>query len=518
MISRHQLLDRLRNAPCWDLVVIGGGASGLGAALDAASRGLTTLLIESADFAQGTSSRSTKLLHGGVRYLAQGKIGLVREALHERTILLRNAPHLAHTLEFVVPAESRASLFYYGLGLRAYDLLAGRDGLGLSRVVGRAELIQLAPTLKPGRFRGGIIYKDGQFDDARYAISLVRTIFERGGLAINAMPLVGFVKERGRISGVEARDIETGETFRINARTVINATGVEVDIVRLLDDSNASPTLAPSRGSHLILDRKFLPGRAGVMIPKTDDGRVLFAIPWHDKVLLGTTDTPVDRVTREPRPSTEEIQYLLDHAGRYFAERPRLEDIRSVFAGLRPLIGRGGSGRTSSISREHAIFVSDSGLVTITGGKWTTYRRMGREVVDRAIDVSGLPRSPSRTEFLRIQGWTDQIAMAPFSIYGSDARKLERLVEENPEWGEKIHSRLTALEVEVIWACRFEFARSVEDVLARRTRSLFLDARSSVEAAPLVASLMAGELGFDRSWEASQVEAFRDLASNYLPD
>ena len=331
------------------------------------------------------------------------------------------------------------------------------------------------------------------------------------------MPVVGLLKEGGKVAGVEARDVETGETFPIKAKAVINATGVEADSVRSLDDPNSKSTMSPSRGSHVVLDRSFLPGETGVMIPRTDDGRVLFAIPWRGRVLLGTTDQPVDHTSREPRPSSTEIGYLLDHASRYFARKPTLEDVRSTFAGLRPLLGKGGTGRTASLSREHAVFVSDSGLVTITGGKWTTYRRMGMDAVDRAIEVAGLPRTASKTESLRLHGWTGQIPLGPFASYGSDVVEMKALVDERPEWGEAIHPNLPDLKVEVIWAARHELARTVEDVLARRTRSLFLDARASIEGAPVVASLLAAELGFDQGWQEAQVRDFRELAAGYLP-
>ena len=517
MTDRRNLIDRIRAEPGWDFVVIGGGATGLGTAVDAASRGFSTLLLEADDFARGTSSRSTKLIHGGVRYLAQGNIKLVREALHERGILLRNAPHLAHRLEFLVPAYSWGGIAYYGLGLKTYDWLAGSSSLGGSRPVGKPEALRLAPTLEPSRLRGGIVYADGQFDDARFAITLVRTLFDLGGLAINRMSVVRIVKERGKVAGVEAVDSETGEISLIRSKVVVNATGVEADFIRGLDEPGTSATMSPSRGSHIVLDRSFLPGDVAVMIPKTDDGRVLFAIPWLDRVLVGTTDTPVDGATREPRPTTEEIDYLLTHAGRYFARRPRLDDVLSTFAGLRPLLGRVGSGRTASLSREHAVFVSDSGMVTITGGKWTTYRRMGMDAVNRAAEVAGLDRRPSRTEELKLHGWSAEKLERPFGGYGSDVDELNRLVADHPEWGESIHPRLPDRKVEVIWAARHEFARSVEDVVARRTRGLFLDARASIEAAPVVACLLAGELGRDPTWEASEVESFRKLAAGYLP-
>lgn len=517
MTTRNALLDRLRGEPRWDLIVIGGGATGLGTAVDAASRGFSTLLLEADDFARGASSRSTKLIHGGVRYLAQGNLSLVREALHERGLLLRNAPHLVHRLDFLVPTYSWAGMGYYGIGLRAYDLLAGSSGLGGSRPVGRAEALRLAPTLEPRHLHGGIVYADGQFDDARFAIALVRTLLDLGGLALNRFSVGRLIKEQGKVAGVEAIDGETGEAFAIKGRVVVNATGVEADGIRTLDDPAARPSMSPSRGSHVVLDRSFLPGESAVMIPKTDDGRVLFAIPWRGRVLLGTTDTPVDQPVREPHPSRAEIAYLLDHASRYFSRKPGLEDIRSTFAGLRPLLGKGVSGRTASLSREHAVMVSDSGLVTITGGKWTTYRRMGLDVVDRAVEVAGLTRISSRTETLRLHGWTGQIPSGPFAAYGSDVIELRGLIDENPEWGELIHPDLPDLKVEVIWAARHELARSVEDVLARRTRSLFLDARASIEAAPVVAGLLTGELGRDESWQANQVRSFRELAESYLP-
>jgi len=512
------MLRRVEGEKIWDVLVIGGGATGLGAAVAAASRGYSTLLLEAGDFARGTSSRSTKLIHGGVRYLAQGDVKLVREGLRERSILLRNAPHLVHRLSFLIPAESWAAIAYYGAGLKAYDLLAGRHGIGGARPVGRAGALRLAPTLATEHLRGGVVYRDGQFDDARFAIALMRTVLDLGGVALNGMPVSAFLKQDGKVSGVETTDTGTGRPYRVRARAVINATGVEVDVVRRLDDIGVAPAVAPSRGAHIVLDRSFLPGETAVMIPKTDDGRVLFAIPWQGRVLLGTTDTPVDRVGIEPRPSRAEVDYLLDHAGRHFAARPGVGDVRSTFAGLRPLVAKGGSGRTASLSREHAIFVSPSGLVSITGGKWTTYRRMGMDAVDRAATVAGLAPARSETEALHLHGWTAEPLAGPFADHGADAAELAALIADRPDWGEPIHPRLPGRGVEVVWAARRELARTVEDVLARRTRSLFLDVRASLEAAPAVAALLAAELGADSAWQAEQVRSFRDLALSYLPD
>ncbi|HEX8201937.1 MAG TPA: glycerol-3-phosphate dehydrogenase/oxidase, partial [Isosphaeraceae bacterium] len=424
-MTRAALLERVRAEARWDLVVIGGGATGLGTALDAAARGYKTLLLEAHDFAQGTSSRSTKLIHGGVRYLAQGRLGLVREALRERGRLLRNAPHLVRPLAFVLPAYARWSIPYYGLGLKLYDLLAGAGGLGASHPVSRAEALRRAPTLEPRGLRGGTVYFDAQFDDARLAIALLRSLLDRGGVALNYAPVTALVKRDGRVAGVRARDAETGAELEVAARVVINATGVYADAVRLLDDQAAPPMIAPSQGIHLVLDRAFLPGDSAVLVPRTDDGRVLFAIPWHGRVLLGTTDTPVDRLPIEPRPLAREVEFLLDHAARYFRPAPAAGDIRSVFAGLRPLVRPGGPVRaTARLARGHALVVSPSGLVTITGGKWTSYRLMAAAAVDRAAAVAGLPRVPCPTATLPLHGGDsgpEATASGPVSAYGSDA-------------------------------------------------------------------------------------------------
>lgn len=519
MTSRSTLLDRLRASETWDLIVIGGGATGLGAALDATTRGYRTVLLEAHDFAQATSSRSTKLIHGGVRYLAQGDVGLVREALRERGRLVRNAPHLVHELPFLVPAYRWWDRAYYGLGLSVYDRLAGSLGFGRSRIVGRDEALALAPTLEPRGLRGGVVYHDGQFDDSRLAVALFRSIDDHGGTALNGVAVTHFVKSaQGHIAGVRAVDSETGETFEIAAGGVINATGVFADDVRRLDEPGSTAMIAPSQGAHLVLGPEFLPGNTAVLVPKTDDGRVLFAIPWHGRVVVGTTDTPVDRVSLEPRPLRKELDFLLKHAGRYLARDPCPADVLSIYAGLRPLISRSREGRanTSRISREHAMVVSESGLVTIAGGKWTTYRRMGEVVVDLAAKTVGLAPRPCVTNDLRLHGWESEPAGGPLGVYGADAPALERLIAERPEWRRPLHARLPYRGGEVIWAARFEAARSLEDALARRTRALLLDGRAAIEAAPLAAALLAEELRRDEHWRDTQVRAFEELASGYL--
>jgi glycerol-3-phosphate dehydrogenase len=514
-MERTYIFEQLRHTERWDVIVIGGGATGLGTAVDAAARGYRTLLLEAHDFAKGTSSRSTKLIHGGVRYLAQGNIALVYEALLERGRLRRNAPHLVTTQPFLVPGYTWWSNPYYGAGLLLYSAMAGSLGLGLSRPVGRAKALELAPTLEPHGLRGGVVYYDGQFDDARLAITLMKTALDHGALAINYAPVVELIKQQNRVAGVIMRDEESGATLPLYARTVVNATGVFADSVRQLDEPGATPMLSPSQGIHLVLDRAFLPGDHAIMIPKTDDGRVLFAVPWHNRVIIGTTDTPVSEATPEPLPLQEEIDFLLSHTARYLSKDPTPDDVLSVFVGLRPLVKAGAAGSTAAISREHALVVSPSGLITITGGKWTTYRNMAEDTVDRAAEVGGLPSVPSPTKTLRLHGYHEDPAPEPFSVYGSDAPYVQQLLGSHPGWHKQLHPRLPYRVGEVIWAARHELARTVEDVLARRTRALLLDAQASMEAAPQVAALLAAELKQPYAWEAAQVYEYLKLARNY---
>jgi glycerol-3-phosphate dehydrogenase len=437
--------------------------------------------------------------------------------------LLRNAPHLVHPRDFVVPAYRWTDLPFYGMGLKAYDWLAGPSNLGPSRWIGPAEVVARIPTIRQRGLRGGIAYTDGQFDDARMAIALARTLTDLGGAALNGAPVTGFVRHHGRIAGVNARDAETGEEFVVAARSVINATGVYVDTVRGLDDpaTASAPLLTVSQGAHLVLDRSFLPGASAMLVPRTDDGRVLFAIPWHDRALVGTTETSVTELSLDPRPRPQEIAYLLDHVARYLARGPRAADVLSTFAGLRPLLrnqNSRGNRSTAKLSREHAVVVSDSGLVTITGGKWTTYRRMAIDAVDHAARVGGLGDRPSTTDRLRLHGWSNEPVDgdAPLAIYGSETSQLQAMCSERPEWDRRLHLSLPYRAGEVVWAARHEAARSVEDVLARRTRALFLDARASMEAAPAVAALLAAELARDQAWQDRQVGRFRELADGYL--
>ncbi|MGB5674507.1 MAG: glycerol-3-phosphate dehydrogenase/oxidase [Gemmatimonadota bacterium] len=507
------------SAGAWDVVVIGGGATGLGVAVEAASRGYATLLLEQADFAKGTSSRSTKLIHGGVRYLQQGDVSLVLEALHERGLLIQNAPHLVHHLAFVVPVYDWWEGPFYGIGLKLYDALAGKLGLGPSKNLSREETLERIPTVEPDGLRGGVVYYDGQFDDSRLAVTLVRTLADVGGVPLNYMRVTGLLRSEGvggSVEGVRAVDEESGQEMEIRARVVVNATGVFTDEIRRMDDPDAGSMVTASQGVHIVLDRSFLPGDTAIMVPHTSDGRVLFAVPWHGRVIVGTTDTPVPEASLEPRALNDEVEFLLTHAIRYLTRDPVASDVLSVFAGLRPLVGSPDS-ETKAISRDHTLLVSPSGLVTITGGKWTTYRRMGADTVTQAALVAGLPEKPSVTEELRLHGWTDQVdPTEPWSVYGSDWLELEALERARPELAERLHAALPYRASEVVWAARFEMARTVEDVLSRRLRALLLDARASVEMAPRVARLMAEELDRGTAWEEGQVAEYTELAKGYV--
>ena len=497
------------------MLVIGGGASGLGTAVEAAARGYATLLLEAADFAQGTSSRSTKLVHGGVRYLRSGNLSLVVEALRERGRLLANAPHLVHNLSFVMPSYEWWEGPFYGAGLKVYDLLAGRLGLGPSRSLTREEVREHLPTIAMEGLRGGVIYHDAQFDDARLAVTLALTLHDLGGVPLNQVAVTALRKRHGLISGVTARDQETGEELPIDARVVVNATGVFADTIRRLDEPGAAPLLAPSQGTHLVLDRSFLPGDSALLVPHTDDGRVLFAVPWSGRVLVGTTDTPVATSVLEPHPRPEEIEFLLRHTARLLTREPHRSDVRSCFAGLRPLLARPeDAGTTAALPREHALWVAPSGLLTLAGGKWTTYRQMAEDAVGQAAALAGLPEHPSRTADLRLHGAPDP-GSAGSSPYGTDAGGLEALAAAHPGWDQPLHAAFPYRSAEVVWAARHELALHVEDVLARRTRALFLDARASVEMAADVARLLAAELGRDEGWQAQEVAAYRALAAAY---
>lgn len=508
--TRAGVLARIRSIARWDVVVIGGGATGLGCAVDAAARGHSVLLVEAQDFAKGTSSRATKLIHGGVRYLAQGNLALVREALGERTRLLANAPHLVRPLRFVVPAYRWQDKPVLGAGLRLYDLLAGSHGIGRSRGLDPAHALAALPTLCPNGLRGGIAYWDAQFDDARLALSLARTVFDLGGVALNYCAAEGLLLDAQgrRLTGVVLREAESGERLQLEARVVINATGVWSDAVRRLARPAATALLRPSQGVHLVVARDFLPGDDALLVPRTDDGRVLFMIPWQGSVLIGTTDTPRPDLPLEPAPLPGEVDFILATAARYLARAPTRADVRSVFVGLRPLLGGGDAALTRQLSREHLVEVSPEGLVSVLGGKWTTYRLMAADAVDAAESVGRLPRHASPTANLPLHGAAPGVAT---DGYGSDRAELDSL----PGGGRRLVDGLDLTEAQVRYAVRAEFARRVEDVLARRHRALFVDAALAEAAAPAVAGFLAQELGRDAAWQAAEIASFAALARTY---
>jgi glycerol-3-phosphate dehydrogenase len=516
---REELLARLAVRGTWDLAIVGGGATGVGVALDAAARGFKVVLVESHDFAKGTSSRATKLVHGGVRYLAQGNVALVREALLERTTLLKNAPHLAQPLAFVMPSYKFWEQPFYGIGLKMYDALAGKAGLGPTEFLSRSQTLACLPTARPEGLKGGVKYWDGQFDDARLALALARTAAERGALLVNYCAATGLLHEGGKLTGLTCRDEETGRSFSLRAKCVVNATGVWVDQLRQQDGEalhrKVKPMVAPSQGVHAVVDREFLPGDHALMVPKTADGRVLFGVPWMGKLILGTTDTPRGDLPREPRPFREELEFILAESGRYLSRAPRREDIRSLWVGLRPLVKpQGEEGEeTKTLSREHTVLVSRSGLVTVTGGKWTTYRAMAEDVLDKCFDAGLLPRAAAGvTANLPLIGapaagqTPTSISAAPGPhLYGTEAAEVGSLKGHDQRLG----GGLTAAMVR--FAARHEYARTVEDVLARRIRLLFLDARQAAELAPEVGALLQAETGVD-----PKVSELRELAASYL--
>ncbi len=520
-MNRSQSLKILKEDPerIWDILVIGGGATGLGAGVDASSRGLNTLLLEQHDFSKGTSSRSTKLVHGGVRYLAQGDISMVLESLEERGLLRQNAPHLFKNQKFIIPNYEWWGGPFYTVGMKVYDMMSGNLDLGPSEYLSSEETMEAIPNLIKNELKGGVVYHDGQFDDSRLAINLAQTMFENVGVPINYFKVIGLIKNDDEtVSGVIATDEETGEMFDIRAKVVINATGIWVDDISRMDSAEHRDTIVPSQGVHIVLDKTFLKGDYAIMIPRTSDGRVLFAVPWHGKVVVGTTDTLMKKPALEPRALEEEIEFILTTAADYLQKAPTKKDVKSVFAGMRPLAApENGQSDTKEISRGHKITISLSGLITISGGKWTTYRKMAQDLIDKAIVLGGIDPTPCVTHNMAIHGYVKNVNREDhLHVYGSDIPKIQRMINENPKLGDQLHPDLPYLKVEVIWAVRHEMARTIEDVLARRTRALFLDARASIEMAEEVAELMARELKYKYSWVKDQLKSYKELAAGYI--
>lgn len=514
-MNRQEQLDKLQQEKQFDIVIIGGGATGLGCAVDAALRGYKTLLLERDDFSKGTSSRSTKLVHGGVRYLAQGNIHLVREALAERGRLLRNAPHVCHSLGFVVPAYAWWQKWYFGFGLWLYEGLSGRLSLGKTRLLSKKHALQYLPGLSTHKLSGAVLYYDGQFDDSRLAVNLAQTATEHGAVVLNYFEVTRFVKQENKICGLVATNRIDGSETEINARVVVNATGVFADALLQLAEGHSEQTIAPSQGIHLVVDQLTPEGQTAMMIPKTDDGRVLFAIPWHGKLLLGTTDTPVASISSNPVPLQEEIDYIIRHYNRYTRANISYGDVKSVFAGLRPLAFTGKGNNTAELPRDHVIKVMPSGLVHVTGGKWTTNRSMAEKTIDLALQGAGLPYRPAVTKDMKIHGWSWETTGSHLDIYGSDAVFIREIMESDSSMAERIHPLYPYTVAEVRWFAEHEMALTVEDVLARRLRLLFLDAGAAIEAAPLVARIIASCHAHSTGWVKEQVAAFEEVGKGF---
>lgn len=514
-------LKKLKKTQEWDVIIIGGGASGLGTALDAASRGYKTILVEAVDFAKGTSSRSTKLVHGGVRYLEQGDVSLVREALKERGLMAQNAGHLVKNQSFVIPNYNWWGGYFYTIGLTIYDMLAGKLSLGKSKYISKKKTIELLPTVEQKGLVSGVIYQDGQFDDSRLAINLAQTAVENGACLLNYTKVVNLLKDNNnQVTGVQVKNQETGELYDLKGKAIINATGVFTNSIMKLNDTIYKKYIVPSQGIHLVFDKSFLPSDHALMIPKTSDGRVLFAVPWHDKIVVGTTDTLIKSHSLEPIALEKEIEFVLETAQRFLAKKPTRADVLSVFAGLRPLAAPEKEGKsTKEVSRSHKIIVSETGLITITGGKWTTYRKIAEDIIDKAIEVRHLPKKECKTEHISIHG-NIKTSTADrenhLYIYGTDIPKILELQIQEPELKEKLHPNYDYTLAEVVWAIRHEMARTIDDILSRRVRLLFLDARAAIAVSDKVAQILAKELGHDEAWAENQTTQFKKLADGFL--
>lgn len=518
-MNRDTGIRQLDKVGVWDIIVVGGGATGLGIAVDASQRGFKVLLLEKYDFAKGTSSRSTKLVHGGVRYLAQGNIKLVVDALRERGYLLANAPHLTRIQHFIIPAYTYFNKWFYGIGLFVYDLLSNKLSLGRPSFMGKKQVLREIPGILQKGLKGGVRYTDGQFDDARLAIALAQTADDLGGTLLNYFAVTGLIKHKNKVCGVLSTDELTGKAYTLKSKAVINATGVFVDSILEMDETASPAAVMPSQGVHLVIDRKFFVGDTALMIPKTRDGRVLFAVPWHGAVVLGTTDTPLNIISEEPTALEEEIEFIISHFNDYSELKISRQDVLSVFAGLRPLVKTSNIGSTALASRDHTILVSKSSLITITGGKWTTYRKMAKDAVNNAAFVAKLPVVKCGTRKLRLHGYaTGMDFESPLSLYGTDAASIRAMISTDPSLAQPVHPRFGYTHAEVVWAVQHEMAVGVEDVLTRRSRLLLLDARAAMEAAPSVAATIARVRGESIDWEQQQVRAFQELALGYLPE
>ena len=488
-MNRSSNIKLLNNNKKFDFIVIGGGASGLGCALDVSSRGYSVVLLEKFDFCKGTSSRSTKLIHGGVRYLEKGQISLVYEALKERDILIKNAPHLVKQVGFLIPVYNYFLKFYYFFGLKIYDFISGNLSFEKSRTVNRESAIKLVPNVEKQKLKGGVVYFDGQFDDSRLGIDIALTSEINNAVLINYMSVESLIKENGKIKGVIAHDSVNNSNFSINSDNVINATGVFSRSIMELDSNKLKTVIRPSQGVHLVVDKCFLNGNFGILVPKTSDGRVLFAVPWQDHVIIGTTDTVVDNPSFNPESTKEEIDFILENVKNYLELYPKRDNIKSVFVGLRPLVANNSNSKSKDLSRKHKIIVSKSGMVSVIGGKWTTYRRMAENVIDLALKKTKLPFVKSKTSDLKIKNGLIDIDFSKESL--SDDFFLSKEM--------------------IIHYVKNEMALNLDDIMSRRSRCLFLNTKESIRIAPMVAKIMSNELSKDKDWIDKQLKSFYNL-------
>ena len=514
-MNRADSIIKLNKILQWDVVIIGGGASGLGIALDASKRGYKTLLLEKYDFGKGTSSRSTKLIHGGVRYLQNGDITLVIESLKERGILKRNAPHLVQDLSFVIPTYDWWASPFYGIGMKIYDMMAGKLGLGKSEIISKQETEKLIPNVNKKGLRGGVIYHDGQFDDSRMAITLALSADSKKTALLNYCNVEGLIKKDGEIKGLNFTDSINSKKYQIKSKVVINATGVFAEEIIRMDQPKIEKMIQPSQGVHIVLERRFLKSKHAILIPQTSDGRVLFAVPWKNYVVVGTTDTQVKKASEEPKALKEEVDFILKNAGKYMSVKPKKDDIKSVFAGLRPLAATSNKQSTKEVSRSHKIDISPSGLISILGGKWTTYRKIAEDAINTAISINKLKKKKCKTERTKLFGFKRNVSWSdPMHVYGSLKKKVESLggINDNKSLSNKFYISNNIIE----WSIIHEMALTVEDILARRTRCVFLDSKESQRIAPIVAQKMADVLGEDDKWIDAELKKFNKLIKNYI--
>jgi glycerol-3-phosphate dehydrogenase len=525
----------------FDICVIGGGATGAGCALESQLRGLRTVLLDAGDFASAASSASTKLVHGGVRYLEQAvrslnleEYRMVKSALRERQYMLANAPHLAHPSYFLVPVYSWSKALYYLAGMKMYDAVAGKGNLFPSSFLSREETLRRMPALNAQGLRGAVAYCDGQFDDARYDLALVETFFETGGAALNYARVTDFAHDpQGQLSAANVHDAISGEEFVVRARKFVNATGTGADKVRQLANPQLPTRMRPSKGVHLLFPAHLFPGTDALLVPHTEDGRVIFAVPWQERLLVGTTDDEVTPATRMVV-QKDEAQYLLRQLNPYLQTPLRREQAISGLAGLRPLVAARGQTQTSKLIRDHEVELdSTSGLVSILGGKWTTHRLMAQDTIDAVQRELATPVSASLTRQQPLagsQGFNSGFATRlekeyalPADVarhlagkFGTRALKIMELLRENPEWKSRIAVGVPSIQAEIVYCIRYEMAETVEDLLARRTGVEMYGWKEALAAARVTAALLAKEQEWDAAREAAAVAEYSDRIRGFL--